>query len=94
MSDNYTLSEYWQDARTVLKKKHQERIAKTPSRIEYAIQQFENNEIKYQLKNESIGHFHCWRKSDGKLFQFWAGTGKILGYNNRGIHLLIKELLK
>ena len=94
MSDNYTLSEYWQDVRPVLKKKHQERIAKTPSRIEYAIQQFENNEIKYQLKNESIGHFHCWRKSDGKLFQFWAGTGKILGYNKRGIHLLVKELLK
>lgn len=94
MSDNYTLSEYWQDVRPILKKKHQERIAKTPSRIEYDIQQFENNEIKYQLKNESIGHFHCWRKSDGKLFQFWAGTGKILGYNKRGIHLLVKELLK
>lgn len=76
------------------KKKHDERVAKTPDRIEYAIQQFEKNGIRYELKNEGIGHFHCWRKSDGRLYQFWAGTGKILGYRNRGIHLLIRELLK
>lgn len=74
--------------------KHKERVAKNSDRIEYAIKQFEKNDIEYQLKNEAIGHFHCWRKSDGKLYQFWAGTGKILGYNNRGIHLLIRELLK
>ena len=36
----------------------------------------------------------CFRKSDNKLFQFWASTGKILGYRNRGIKLLIRELLK
>ena len=77
-----------------LNKEHEDRVSKTPDRIEYAIEQFEKNGIKYALKNESIGHFHCWRKSDGKLFQFWAGTGKIQGYNNKGIHLLIKELLK
>jgi len=76
------------------KKKHDERVAKNPDRIEYAIQQFEKNGIRYELKNEAIGHFHCWRKSDGRLYQFWAGTGKILGYRNRGIHLLIRELLK
>ena len=76
------------------KKKHNERVSKTPDRIEYAIQQFEKNGIRYELKNRGIGHFHCWRKSDGKLYQFWAGTGKILGYRNRGIHLLIRELLK
>lgn len=76
------------------KKKHDERVAKNPDRIEYAIQQFEKNGIRYELKNEGIGHFHCWRKSDGRLYQFWAGTGKILGYRNRGIHLLIRELLK
>lgn len=76
------------------KEKHDERVSKNPNRIDYAIEQFKKNDIEYQLKNESIGHFHCWRKSDGKLFQFWAGTGKILGYNNRGIHLLIRELLK
>lgn len=74
--------------------KHKGRVAKTPDRVQYAIEQFEKNDIEYQLLNVSNGHFHCWRKRDGKLYQFWAGTGKILGYNNRGIHLLIRELLK
>lgn len=73
---------------------HRERVAKNPERVEYAIKQFERNNIEFQLKNAEIGHFHCKRKSDGKLYQFWAGTGKILGYRNRGIQLLIRELLK
>ena len=94
MSDDYTMGEYWRDIKPELKKKHDERVTKTPDRIEYAIQQFEKYEIQYELKNQGNGHFQCWRKSDNKLFQFWAGTGKILGYNNRGISLLIKELLK
>lgn len=76
------------------KARHAERVKKTPDRIEYAIKEFEKNGIRYELKNDSIGHFHCWRKSDGRLYQFWASTGKILGYRNRGIKLLIKELLK
>lgn len=75
-------------------KRHSERVEKNTDRIEYAIEQFKKNNIEYQLKNAQIGHFHCWRKSDGRLFQFWAGTGKILGYQNRGIHLLVRELLK
>lgn len=38
-------------------------------------------------------HFHCWWKKDDKLFQFYAGTGKIQGVNGpRGIHALIKIL--
>ena len=33
------------------------------------------------------------RKSDDKLFQFYAGTGKIMGFENkRGIHSLIRLL--
>lgn len=72
---------------------HRERVAKNPGRISYAISQFELNNIEFVLKNEQIGHFHCKRKSDGKLFQFWAGTGKILGYDRlRGIHALINLL--
>lgn len=75
------------------KEKRQERVAKNPDRIVYAIQQFQNHGIEYQLKNEQTGHFHCWRKSDDKLFQFYAGTGKIQGVKNaRGIHALIKIL--
>ena len=74
---------------------HKKRVAKTPDRIAYAIQQFEANGIEYALKNEQTGHFHCWRKSDGKLFQFYAGTGKIQGYDRaRGIHKLIRLLEK
>ena len=72
--------------------KHKERVTKNPSRIEYAIEQFEQHSIEYQLKNAQTGHFHCWRKTDDKLFQFYAGTGKIMGRNIRGIHNLIKLL--
>ncbi len=41
-------------------------------RIDYAIKQFESHGIEYSLKNEQTGHFHCRRKSDDKLFQFYA----------------------
>lgn len=77
------------------REKHRERVAKNPDRIAYAIQQFEAHGIKYELKNEQTGHFHCWRKSDDKLFQFYAGTGKIQGYDRaRGIRALIRLLEK
>ena len=54
--------------------KHRERVAKNPDRIAYAIEQFKMHGIEYQLKNEQTGHFHCWRKSDDKLFQFSMAT--------------------
>lgn len=77
------------------KENHKNRVAKNPDRIQYAIEQFEKNGIEYCLKNEHTGHFHCHRKCDDKLFQFYAGTGKIMGYQNaRGIHALIKMLTK
>lgn len=73
--------------------KHRERVAKNPDRIAYAIEQFKAHGIEFQLKNEQTGHFHCWRKSDDKLFQFYAGTGKIQGFSQvRGIHALITML--
>lgn len=75
------------------KEKHEKRVAENPDRIAFAIKQFENNNIEYTLKNEATGHFHCRRKSDDKLFQFYAGTGKIVGVSNkRGIHEFIKIL--
>lgn len=76
------------------KEKHAERVAENPDRIAFVIKQFENNNIEYTLKNEATGHFHCRRKSDDKLFQFYAGTGKIVGESERGIHALIKILTK
>ena len=77
-----------------MKELHKDRVEKTPSRIEYAIEKFKEADVEYELKNPATGHFHCWRKSDGKLFQFYAGTGKIQGYSNiRGIHALIRLLV-
>lgn len=76
------------------KEKHEERVSDNSRRISFAIEQFEKNNIQYVLKNEQTGHFHCWRKSDDKLFQFYAGTGKIVGVvNARGIAALIDILL-
>lgn len=73
-----------------VKEQHRKRVAKTPDRVAYAEKLLEQHGIKYELKNKEIGHFHCWRKSDNKLVQFWAGTGKIMGYKNaRGIKSLI-----
>lgn len=75
------------------KQVHAERVTKNDDRIKYAIKQFEANGIEYVLKNETTGHFHCRRNSDNKLFQFYAGTGKIMGEKNkRGIHTLIRML--
>ena len=87
-------NEIWDVLRAEAKEAHDERVAKNGDRIKYAIKQFEKHEIEYTLKNEQTGHFHCRRKSDDKLFQFWAGTGKILGYDDaRGIHALIRMLI-
>lgn len=74
---------------------HRARVAKNLDRIRYAIAQFEAHNIEFSLKNDETGHFHCRRRSDDKLFQFWVGTGKIMGYDRvRGIHALINLLLK
>lgn len=77
----------------VAQQKHAERVAKTPDRVAYAIKQLEEHGIEYKLKNPTTGHFHCRRKSDDQLIQFWAGTGKILGFDDRrGIHALVAML--
>lgn len=80
----------------------QKKVDKTKRNIQrsqYAIEQFKKNGIVYILKNERIGHFHVYRKRDRQLFQFWAGTGKIIGpipeniqEEARGISTLIKIL--
>jgi len=64
----------------------------TQDRLKYAIEQLEKHNIEYSLKNEQSGHLHCRRKSDDKLIQFWAGTGKIMEHEERGIHNLITLL--
>ena len=61
-------------------------------RLQFATEQLKKNDIEFSLKNEQSGHLHCRRKSDDRLIQFWTGTGKIMGYEERGIHNLIKLL--
>jgi len=82
--------------RHITKKGGEKPMNKTKSRnlskerLGFAIEQFKKHDIEYCLKNEQSGHFHCRKKSDDTLIQFWAGTGKIMGYGNLcGIHNLI-----
>lgn len=88
--DPHGEDECWDALKEHARQNHRERVAKNPDRIEYAIRQLEAHNIEYVLKNDATGHFHCRRKSDDALVQFWAGTGKILGYTQRGIHNLIR----
>ena len=84
------MKEDFEGLKEYCKEQHDKRVAKNPERIEYAIKQLENHDICYAVKNSQTGHFHCWKKTDDTLVQFWAGTGKILGRNIRGINNLIK----
>ena len=61
-------------------------------RLKFAAELLNKHDIEYSIKNEQTGHLPCRRKSDDKLIQFWAGTGKIMGYEEVGIHNLIKFL--
>ena len=81
------------DVYSTLKALHQDRIRKNPDRLQYAIDQLKKHNIRYDVKNEETCHLHTWRKSDDKLIQFWAGTGKIQGVEERGIDNLIHLLL-
>lgn len=66
--------ECWDALKEHARQNHKERVAKNPDRIEYAIRQLEAHNIEYVLKNDATGNFHCRRKSDDALVQFWAGT--------------------
>ena len=61
-------------------------------RLQFAVAQLEKHNIEFGIKNEQSGHIHCRRKHDDKLVQFWAGTGRIMGHEELGIHNLIKLL--
>lgn len=77
----------------MLKAQHKNRVSKTPERLAYAVNQFEKYGIDYAVKNEETGHIHC-KDETGQLYQYWAGTGKIMGSEARGIQALINELNK
>lgn len=85
------LGEYWRDISPVLKEQAREKREKEfEKRLEYAIKQFEENNIPYKLCNKNIGHFNLYH--NGKvIISFWSYTGKIQGEENRrGIRSCIK----
>lgn len=75
------------------KQQHAERVAKTPARLAYAIEQLEKSGLEYRVCNEKIGHIQVYGKYNDQLYNFWVGTGKIQGFESRGIHNLIRFAL-
>lgn len=75
-----------------VQEKYKERVAKNPERLAYAVAQLTEHNIRFEIKNSFICHIHAWRKKDGALMQFWAGTGKIFNSKKRGIDNFIKLL--
>ena len=89
----------WQGIREYFKEKHKDRVSKTPARIEYTKQKFEENNINAELKNEQTGQFNI--KAGTHLITYYCGTGKILvdnkPYEQRGFKYAIykaKKLIK
>ena len=74
--DNDTLADYWRDVKPIFKEQNaREREEHYDDRIEYAIKQFKNNNIKYKLCNIANGHFNLYK--DNKVVMiFWSWTGK------------------
>ena len=74
--DDYTMGEYWRDVSPILKEQNaKEREECYDKRIEYAIKQFEENNVEYKLCNESNGHFNLY-KNKKVVMSFWSWTGK------------------
>lgn len=93
------LAEYWRDVKPILKQINAEKREKHyDKRIEYAINQFEENNIPYKLCNESNGHFNLL-KNNKVVMSFWSWTGKCYipstGFSdNIGIRNCIKKYKK
>ena len=71
------------------KEMHKQRVAKNPQRLEYAIKLLNENGITFKVCNETTEQINCYF-ANGNILTFYAGTGKIKGYDRiRGIHALI-----
>lgn len=66
----------WDGLRDLANENHKARIAKTPSRIQYAISQFEKYDIEYALKMKLPGIFIAGAKSTINFFNFTLGQEK------------------
>lgn len=86
--------EDFEGLRQLAKANHDARVAKNPQRLEYAAEQLEKNGISYKICNDTIGQINCYFLN-GTVLTFYAGTGKIKGYENRrGIKNFIKMCVK
>lgn len=67
------------------KEMHKQRVAQNPQRLEYAVKLLKDNGITFKVCNETTGQINCYF-ANGNILTFYAGTGKIQGYENlRGI---------
>lgn len=70
------LGDYWKDVSEIYKKKHQERVAQTPNRIQWCKEQFEKMNIPFKLINEQTGQFNA--KIAKKTIVYYCSTGTIM----------------
>ena len=82
-------AEDFEGIKILAKQNHQNRVSKTPERLEYAITQLEKHKLEYRVCNQATGQINV-RTANGKTFTFYAGTGKILKHNERGIANFIR----
>ena len=68
--------------------KREIRRKKREEGIKLAIEAFEARGIKYKLCCEENGHFHVW-DNNGKLYQYWASTDRIMSHKESGLATLI-----
>ena len=65
-------------------------IERNGKRTAYAIARFEEEGIRYIKPSKDGDRFIVFSKDNGRKYQFYAGTGLILGpYENRGIENMI-----
>lgn len=82
------------DTFSAFREMHKARVAKNPQRLQYASDQLRQNGIDFKVCNETTSQINCYFES-GKIHTFYAGTGKIKGYDNlRGIKAFVKLCLK
>lgn len=82
-------AEDFEGIKRLAKANHASRIAKNPQRLRYAAEQLDRTGITFKVCNETTGQINC-KFANGTTLTFYAGTGKIKGYEQRGIKNFIK----
>lgn len=71
------------------------RREKQRKRIEYAMKRFDEERIRYSRPNEDSDRFVVFNDSNTKRYQYYAGSGLILGpYEDRGIENMVTIITK